>query len=64
VLSTHEVLAIARQVEENAATKQCRKISPTTAIDVEISGGKDEVLEIMHSDSDLDCITFANSKAM
>jgi hypothetical protein len=64
VFSTQEVLEIARQAEENAATKRGRKRQRTTAIDVEISGDEDEVLEIVRSDSESDCIVVANSKAI
>jgi hypothetical protein len=64
VFSTQEVLEIARQAEENAATKRGRKRPRTTAIDVEISGDEDEVLEIVRSDSESDCIVVANSKAI
>lgn len=64
VFSTQEVLEIAREAEENTATKRGRKRPPTTAIDVEISGDEDEVLEIMRSDSESDCIIVANSRAM
>ncbi|KAM0711415.1 hypothetical protein Q7P35_002155 [Cladosporium inversicolor] len=64
VFSTQEVLEIARQAEENAATKRGRKRPRTTAVDVEISVDEDEVLEIMRSDSESDCIIVANSRAM
>ena len=64
VFSTQEVLEIARQAEENAATKQGRKRPRTTAIDMEISGDEYEVLEIVRSDSESDCIVFANNKAI
>ena len=64
MFSTQEVLEIARQAEENAATKRGRKRPRTTAIDVEISGDEDEVLEIVRSDSESDCIIVANSRAM
>lgn len=64
MFSTQEVLEIARQAEENAATKRGRKRPHTTAIDVEVSSDEDEVLEMMRSDSESDCIIVANSKAM
>jgi hypothetical protein len=64
VFSTQEVLEIARQAEENAATKRGRRRPRTTAIDVEITGDEDEVLEIVRSNSESDCIIVANSKAM
>ena len=58
------MLEIARQAKENAATKRGRKRPRTTAIDVDVSGDEDEVLEIMRSDSESDCIIVANSRAM
>jgi hypothetical protein len=64
VFSTQEVLGIARQAEENAATKRGRRRPRTTAINVEISGDEDEVLKIVHSDSESDCIIVANSRAI
>jgi hypothetical protein len=64
VFSTQEVLEIARQAEENAATKQGRRRPRTTAINVEISGDEDEVLEIVRSNSESDCIIVANSRVI
>ena len=58
------MLEIARQAEEDVATKRGRKRPRTTAIDVEISGDEDEVLDIMRSDSESDCIIVARSTAM
>ena len=64
VFSTQEVLEIARQAEENAATKRGRSRPRTIAINVEISSNKDEVLKIIRSDSESDCIVVANSRAI
>lgn len=64
VFSTQEVLEIARQAEENAATKRGRKRPRTTAIDVEISDDEDEVHGIMRCDSESDSIIVAKSTAM
>jgi hypothetical protein len=64
VFSTQEVLEIAGQAEEDTATKRGRKRPRTTAIDVEVSGDEDEMLEIMRSDSESNCIIVTNSRAM
>jgi hypothetical protein len=58
------VLGIARRAEVNTTTKRGRKRARTPAIDLEIDDDKDEVLEIMRSDSETDCIIVANSRAM
>lgn len=64
VFSTQEVLEIAKQAEEDAATSRGRKRARTAAIDVEVSAGEDEVLEAVHSDSGSDCIMVAGSRAI
>jgi hypothetical protein len=64
MFSTQEVLDIARQAEEKAATKRRRQRPRTIAINEEISGDEDEVLEIMCGDSESDCIIVANSRAI
>lgn len=58
------MLEIARQAEENTATKRGRRRLRTIAINLEISGNEDEVLKIVHSDSESDCIIIANSRAI
>jgi hypothetical protein len=64
VFSTQEVLEIARQAEENAATKRGRKGPHTTAIDVKITSDEEEVLEIVRSGSKSDCIIVTNSRVI
>jgi hypothetical protein len=64
LLSTEEVLEIARQAEGNAVTKRDRNRLRTIAIDVEIISSKDKVLKIVRSDSESDCIIVANSRAI
>lgn len=46
------MLEIAKQAEEDTATKRGWKRTRTTAIHVKISGSEDEVLKIMRSDSE------------
>jgi hypothetical protein len=64
VFSTQGVLEIAKQAEENVATKRGRKRARTTAIDLKISADEDKVLEIKRSDSKSDCIMVANGRAI
>jgi hypothetical protein len=64
VFNTQEVLGIAREAEDNAATKRGRKEAHTTAIDAIVSADESEVLEIVCSSFESDCMLMASSRAV
>jgi hypothetical protein len=61
VLSTNEVLEIARETEANAARKKRRQQQRSRSVSIEVSEDGHDMLEKISSDSESDCIVVATS---
>ena len=61
VLSTNEVLEIARETEADAARKKRRQQQRSRSVSIEVSEDGLDMLEKTSSDSESDCIVVATS---
>ena len=61
ILSTNEVLEIARETEANAARTKRRQQQRSRSVSIEVSEDGLDLLEKISSDSESDCIVVATS---